>query len=65
MNTATPTPPHKRPPWREPVLWLVIGIPVAAVLAGILTVFIAVRASSADDVIRVPAETSTPARNEH
>lgn len=58
MNDAPHSHPHGRAPWREPMLWLVVGIPVAAVLAGILTVVIAVRASSANDVIQPSAGAS-------
>ncbi|MCB1561548.1 MAG: FixH family protein [Xanthomonadales bacterium] len=37
-----------RPALREPLLWLVIGLPLAAVVAGILTLVIAIRAGGAD-----------------
>jgi hypothetical protein len=35
---ATPT---ARPAWKEPLLWLVVSIPAATVVAGVLTVVIA------------------------
>lgn len=44
-------PPVDTRPWfREPMLWLVIALPLAAVVAGISTVVIAVRAGGADSV---------------
>lgn len=45
MPRPDPTTDHDLHPtglsWRDPVLWLVIGPPVAAVIAGLLTVWIA------------------------
>lgn len=39
-----------RPPWREPMVWLVFGIPAATVIAGLATFAIALRAGSIDSV---------------
>ena len=39
--------PHRHP-LREPMLWLVIGLPLAAVVAGLLTLAIAIRAGGSD-----------------
>lgn len=39
-----------RSPWREPMLWLVFGIPAATVIAGMATFAIALRAGSIDSV---------------
>lgn len=37
-----------RPAWREPMVWLVAGLPALGVIAGILIVVAAVRAGGAD-----------------
>jgi hypothetical protein len=42
-----------RPWWREPMLWLVIGGPVAVVLAGVATLVLAIRLP--DPVIKAEA----------
>lgn len=34
-------PPRARPAFREPMLWLVVGLPLCAVLASLLTLAIA------------------------
>jgi hypothetical protein len=39
-----------RHPLREPMLWLVIGLPLAAVVAGLLTLWIAIRAGGSDAI---------------
>lgn len=39
-----------RSPWREPMVWLVFGIPAATVIAGLATFAIALRAGSVDSV---------------
>lgn len=44
MNT-----PH-RPIWRIPVMWLVIGLPLASIVAGVGLVIIAVNSGGADTV---------------
>lgn len=46
--------PVVRPWWREPMLWVVVGGPLAVVLAGIVTAVIAVRGS--DPVLPRAAE---------
>lgn len=43
----------QRAPWREPMVWLVWGLPALVVIAGISTVVIAMRAGGGD---RVPVE---------
>lgn len=49
MNVpATPAAP---PPWhREPLMWLVVAVPLATVVAGFVTLFLAARGS--DEVVR-------------
>lgn len=42
MTDKTP----KRPFWREPMMWLVIGLPLASVVAGVILVSLAARDSS-------------------
>ena len=42
-----------RPWWREPMLWLVIGGPVAVVVAGVATLVIAIQ--QPDPVIKADA----------
>lgn len=39
---------HRRPAHREPLLWLVIALPLAAVTAGIATLVIAIRAGGSE-----------------
>lgn len=46
----TPEIEHKRPWYREPMVWLMLALPAAAVIAGLTTVAIAVRASGDDAV---------------
>jgi hypothetical protein len=41
---------EKRPWWREPMVWLVGGLPLTAVIAGLTTVWIASR--NADDLVK-------------
>ena len=38
----------QRPPWREPMLWLVAGLPVASVVAGFALLIVASRSGSSD-----------------
>ncbi len=38
--------PQKRPFWREPMMWLVIGLPLASVVAGVFLLTVAMRDSS-------------------
>lgn len=44
-RSLKPVPEPPRPWWREPMLWLVLGGPLAVVVAGIVTAVIAVRGS--------------------
>jgi hypothetical protein len=39
--SATPPLASVRPPWKEPLVWLVVGIPAATVVAGLATWWIA------------------------
>ena len=49
---------RKRPFWREPMMWLVIGLPLASVVAGVFLVVVASRDSSdaVGDVVRRTAQ---------
>lgn len=38
----------KRPPWREPMLWLVVGLPLASIVAGVGLVVVATRTGGDD-----------------
>ena len=42
------------PWWRQPMMWLVVGGPLAVVVAGIVTAVIAIRC--ADEVLVVPPQ---------
>lgn len=57
MNAARPPerdrPGQHRPPWREPMVWLVTALPAAVLVAGISTLVIAVRAGG-DDALPDP-----------
>lgn len=48
----------QRPFWREPMMWLVIGLPLASVVAGVFLVVVASRDSSdaVGDVVRRTAQ---------
>ena len=48
-----------RPFWREPMVWLVFGLPLFAVVASLLLVFAAVR-SSGNDALVEPAQQTAP-----
>ncbi len=55
---ARPPAPH-RPAWREPMVWLVVALPAAVIVAGISTLVIAVRAGGSDalpDAVRRTAQ---------
>jgi len=41
---------ERKPLWKTPVMWLVIGLPLVAVIAGVSLVVIAVRSGGADVV---------------
>lgn len=47
MNDAS-RPAVARPWYREPMLWLVVGLPFIVVVAGFVTLFVAIRAGGAD-----------------
>jgi len=40
----------RRPAWREPMVWLVVAIPAAAIIAGVTLLVVAVRSGGADVV---------------
>jgi hypothetical protein len=48
--------PADRDPWRNPMVWLVVGLPLAAVVAGFITLWIA--ATHVDPLVG-PAATSS------
>lgn len=50
---APPSPPRAAPWWRHGMLWLVIGGPVAVVVASLATAVIAVR--GADPLVEAPS----------
>lgn len=50
LSESSPARMPSRHPLREPMLWLVIGLPVAAVVAGLLTLWIAIRAGGNDAI---------------
>lgn len=50
MNPQTPPPESKSSPWNQPVMWLVLGMPAAVVIAGIIMIVIAGRGDSIDTV---------------
>jgi hypothetical protein len=50
MNSLSLMPDKARPWWREPMVWLVAGLPMTAVVAGLTTVLIASR--NADDLVK-------------
>ena len=41
---------HKQPFWKTPIMWLVLGLPLASVIAGVTLVVIATRSGGADVV---------------
>jgi hypothetical protein len=49
---------RNRPFWREPMMWLVIGLPLASVVAGVILVSLATRDSSdaVGDVVKRTAQ---------
>ena len=44
------TNPSQRPGWREPMVWLMVGLPLASVVTGFMLLATAVRAGGADEV---------------
>jgi uncharacterized protein len=57
---ADPEPRAHRPWWREPMMWLVVGGPLAVVIAGIVTAAIAI--SAPDPVLKPDATAATELR---
>jgi uncharacterized protein len=51
MSTNINASTSRRPFWKEPMVWLVWGLPLASVVAGVGLVVTAVRAGGADPVI--------------
>jgi hypothetical protein len=49
MNSASSTQ-HHPPWWKERMVWLIIGLPLSAVVAGLATFYIAVH--NADDIVK-------------
>lgn len=54
-------PTERRPWWREPMMWLVVGGPTIVVIAGITTAVIAYR--GADPVLDTREPTAMQSRN--
>ncbi len=57
-TTAAPAPSH----WRNPMLWLIVGLPAAVVVAGLATLAIAVESGGSDaipDEVRRTAQIQT------
>lgn len=46
----SPAPARPRRAWREPMLWLVFGLPAAVVVAGFITLWLSIRSGGADTV---------------
>lgn len=52
----------RQSPWRNPMVWLMVGFPLAAVVAGTATLFIAIDAGGSDaipDAVRRTAQVQT------
>jgi uncharacterized protein len=62
LSEASSSSPTPRAWWREPMVWMVIGGPLAVVVAGILTAVIAIR--GADTVLTVEANPGQSAATE-
>lgn len=43
-----------RSPWRQPMVWLVIAVPAASIVAGVGLIVAASRSSGSDDAVRDP-----------
>ena len=41
---------NQRPAWREPMVWLMVGLPLASVVTGLMLVATAIRSGGADEV---------------
>ncbi len=50
-SNASPASDRKRPFWKEPMMWVVLGIPLASIVAGVGLVVVSVRSGSADVVM--------------
>jgi hypothetical protein len=63
MTASDPhTDPARQSPWRNPMVWLMVGFPLAAVVAGLATLFIAIDAGGSDaipDDVRRTAQIQT------
>lgn len=53
MNPQSPQPERKSSPWKQPVMWLVLGLPAAVVVAGIMMIVVA---GGSDAIDTVPDE---------
>lgn len=62
MTPQAPQPERKSSPWKQPVMWLVLGLPAAVVVAGILMVVVAGGSDAIDtgpDEVRRMAQIQT------
>lgn len=62
MNPQPPQPEKKSSPWKQPVMWLVLGLPAAVVVAGIIMVVVAGGSDAIDtgpDQVRRMAQIQT------
>lgn len=60
----------RRPAWREPMVWLMVGLPLASVITGFMLLATAIRSGGADEVDdqvqhRAQAQVSELAPDEH
>ncbi len=58
MSDMPPNPPARRPVWREPMMWLVVGGPMIVVVASLATMVLAIR--GADPIVTSPTFAPTP-----
>jgi hypothetical protein len=50
ITTPSASPTLTRPAWREPMVWLMVGLPLTAVIAAFWLLAVAVRSGGADEV---------------
>ncbi|MDH5541265.1 MAG: nitrogen fixation protein FixH [Rhizobacter sp.] len=60
-NSGSPAPQPGAPWWRYPMMWLVVGGPAAVVVAGFITLWLAVK--HVDPVLTVPSTASAGDKN--
>lgn len=51
MNNPDESPARKRSPWREPMVWLIIAIPAAAVLVSFILLYASEKSSGNNDMV--------------